>query len=45
MDTEDFVVKRIPPQFRTFAVITAGVILQFTYGIVYTFGKIFVDID
>jgi len=40
MDTEDFIVKRIPPQLRSLIVISAGVILQFTYGIVYTFGNI-----
>ena len=40
MDTDDFVVKRVPPPLRAFAVIGAGIILQFTYGIVYTFGNL-----
>ncbi|CAD5215153.1 unnamed protein product [Bursaphelenchus xylophilus] len=40
MDTKDWFVKRIPPQYRAISVITAGVCLQFSYGLVYTFGNI-----
>ncbi|KAE9547167.1 hypothetical protein FO519_009622 [Halicephalobus sp. NKZ332] len=40
METNDFIVKRIPRKFRPAVVIGAGVILQFTYGIVYTFGNL-----
>lgn len=39
METNDPVVKRIPPGLRPWFVIGAGVTIQFTYGIVYTFGK------
>lgn len=40
METDDFVVRRVPPSLRAFAVIAAGMTLQFTYGIVYTFGNL-----
>jgi MFS family permease len=40
MQTEDFIVKRIPSRFRPYAVVAAGVVLQFTFGITYTFGNI-----
>lgn len=40
MDTDDVFMKRIPKNFRAICVISAGVVLQLTYGIVYTFGKI-----
>uniref|UniRef100_A0A914CCA0 Major facilitator superfamily (MFS) profile domain-containing protein n=1 Tax=Acrobeloides nanus TaxID=290746 RepID=A0A914CCA0_9BILA len=40
MDTDDFIVKRIPKAARPFVVIGAGIVLQATYGIVYTFGNI-----
>ncbi|CAD5210141.1 unnamed protein product [Bursaphelenchus okinawaensis] len=40
MDTRDWFVKRISPQYRALSVITAGVCLQFSYGLVYTFGNI-----
>lgn len=39
MDTDDFIVKRIPKAARPFVVIGAGIVLQATYGIVYTFGN------
>ncbi|KAH7727302.1 Protein F10G7.5 a [Aphelenchoides avenae] len=40
METNDTVVKRIPPGLRPWFVIGAGVTIQFTYGIVYTFGNL-----
>nr|CAD2180812.1 unnamed protein product [Meloidogyne enterolobii] len=40
METEDHLIKLFPPKWRATVVITAGVVLQFTLGLVYTFGNI-----
>uniref|UniRef100_A0A914L9L9 Oxalate:formate antiporter n=1 Tax=Meloidogyne incognita TaxID=6306 RepID=A0A914L9L9_MELIC len=40
METEDHLIKLFPPKWRAPVVITAGVVLQFTLGLVYTFGNI-----
>jgi OFA family oxalate/formate antiporter-like MFS transporter len=40
METDDILVKHIPHHMRSFVVISAAVLLQFTYGIVYTFGNL-----
>ncbi|KAI1727709.1 major facilitator superfamily domain-containing protein [Ditylenchus destructor] len=40
MDTDHFILRRIKPELRPFVVIAAGITLQFTYGIVYTFGNL-----
>uniref|UniRef100_A0A915ERY8 Major facilitator superfamily (MFS) profile domain-containing protein n=1 Tax=Ditylenchus dipsaci TaxID=166011 RepID=A0A915ERY8_9BILA len=40
MQTNDFILKRIRPSWRPHVVIGAGIVIQFTYGLVYTFGNI-----
>ncbi|KAL3118838.1 hypothetical protein niasHT_008185 [Heterodera trifolii] len=40
MDTDDPILKHISPNSRAYVVIIAGIILQFTYGLVYTFGNL-----
>lgn len=40
METEDHLIKLLPASWRAPVVITAGVVLQFTFGLVYTFGNI-----
>ena len=39
MDFDDPVLKHFPRKWRPFLVISAGILLQFTYGLVYTFGN------
>ncbi len=39
-ETDDVVVARVPPRWRPYVVIAAGILLHFTYGIVYTFGNL-----
>lgn len=41
METDDFIVKRISKKYRTIVVIAAAIVIQFTNGLVYTFGKFF----
>lgn len=41
METNDFIVKKLPKKYRTIAIIIASVVIQFTIGIVYTFGNNF----
>lgn len=41
METDDFIVKRLPIKYRAFAVVTASIVIQFTIGLVYTFGNVF----
>jgi hypothetical protein len=38
METEDYLLKLFPAKWRAPVVITAGVVIQFTLGLVYTFG-------
>uniref|UniRef100_A0A914PLN5 Major facilitator superfamily (MFS) profile domain-containing protein n=1 Tax=Panagrolaimus davidi TaxID=227884 RepID=A0A914PLN5_9BILA len=40
METDDVIVKRVPKSVRIIVVVAAGVLLQFTYGTVYTFGNL-----
>uniref|UniRef100_A0A183BQN9 MFS domain-containing protein n=1 Tax=Globodera pallida TaxID=36090 RepID=A0A183BQN9_GLOPA len=40
MDTDDVILKYISPKWRSCIVIVAGMVLQFSYGLVYTFGNL-----
>ena len=44
METDDWLVRKIPAHMRAFVVLSASILLMFTLGIVYTFGKLPIDI-